>query len=138
MYRLDQIWEQANREERGLLICDRYFIARGFKISCDNRDISVGKYVDDDLVPLDDVEMDLLLASGWVLGTILLSMEFIRRDIDRINDRIKLEMNGRKNGKFIKGLKRRRSQKIEVYTKRMKELSKVQTSTAPFNVEDKN
>jgi len=65
-------------------------------------------------------------------------MEFIRRDIDRINDRIKLEMNGRKNGKFIKGLKRRRSQKIEVYTKRMKELSKVQTSTAPFNVEDKN
>ena len=138
MYRLDQIWEQANQEERGLLICGRYFISRGFKISCDNGDISIGKYVDDDLVPLDDGEMDLLLASGWVLGTILLSMEFIRRDIDRINDLIKLEMNGRKNGKLIKGLKRRRSQKIEVYTKRMKELSKVQTSTAPFNVEDKN
>ena len=60
-------------------------------------------------------------------------MEYIRKDIDLINGKIKIEVNNRRNGKYIKGLKKRRADKMKIYQRLRNKLSKTQIPAASSN-----
>jgi len=57
---------------------------------------------------LTDKEYDIFYMNGWQKGCRLLALENCKRKVNIIQDKMKTEVNTRKNDKFIKNLKNKR------------------------------
>jgi hypothetical protein len=67
-------------------------------------------------------EYDIFFQNGWELGVLLNSMGNCLRKLDMIEDRIKNEINTRKNDKYIQGLKTSREKALHIYSKRKQQI----------------
>tara|TARA_R110000824_G_scaffold23591_2_gene84330 strand:+ start:456 stop:872 length:417 start_codon:yes stop_codon:yes gene_type:complete len=70
-------------------------------------------------------EYELFFIHGWKKGGIRLSMMNCKRKLDLIEERIKREVNTRKNDKHIQRLKTSRENLLIKYSKRKKQLKQI-------------
>ena len=70
-------------------------------------------------------EYELFFIHGWKKGGIRLSMMNCKRKLDLIEERIKREVNTRKNDKHIQRLKTSRENLLIKYSKRKKQLKQL-------------
>tara|TARA_R110000765_G_scaffold127724_1_gene225775 strand:+ start:1041 stop:1457 length:417 start_codon:yes stop_codon:yes gene_type:complete len=70
-------------------------------------------------------EYQLFFIHGWRKGGIRLSMMNCKRKLDLIEERIKREVNTRKNDKHIQRLKTSRENLLIKYSKRKKQLKQI-------------
>tara|TARA_R110002167_G_scaffold350072_1_gene562164 strand:- start:16 stop:432 length:417 start_codon:yes stop_codon:yes gene_type:complete len=70
-------------------------------------------------------EYQLFFIHGWKKGGIRLSMMNCKRKLDLIEERIKREVNTRKNDKHIQRLKTSRENLLIKYSKRKKQLKQI-------------
>jgi hypothetical protein len=71
-------------------------------------------------------EYQLFFIHGWIKGGLRLSMMNYKRKLDIIEISIRNESNTRKNDKHIKKLKANRENLLIKYSKRKKQLNKIQ------------
>lgn len=136
MYRMIDIWEQAVKEEREN--CGNYIISRSFHIENVNGEIIIRRFIAHFLKEVSSDDILFLKEHGWVVGTIKLSVERMRLDLEKLNHKIRREMNGRRNKRCITGLNTKRAECFEVYSRLLKQLNKAQISTAQTCVEKQN
>ncbi len=72
-----------------------------------------------------DDEYEMFFIHGWRKGGLRLSMMNCKRKLDLIEERIKKEVNTRKNDKHIQKLKTSRENLLIKYSKRNKQLNKL-------------
>ncbi len=72
-----------------------------------------------------DDEYEMFFIHGWKKGGLRLSMMNCKRKLDLIEERIKKEVNTRKNDKHIQKLKTSRENLLIKYSKRNKQLNKL-------------
>jgi len=70
-------------------------------------------------------EYEMFFIHGWKKGGLRLSMMNCKRKLDLIEERIKREVNTRKNDKHIQRLKTSRENLLIKYSKRNKQLNKL-------------
>ena len=70
-------------------------------------------------------EYQLFFIHGWKKGGIRLSMMNCKRKLDMIEEKIKTEINSRKNDKHIQRLKTSRENILIKYSKRNKQLKQI-------------
>jgi|TARA_R110000803_G_scaffold49262_1_gene102400 hypothetical protein len=122
MQELELIWDEAVKDKDGILINDEYVLARSFKIENKDGRIIIRRFVSLSLEDVSEYEKTQILKSGWVVGTINLSLQFLERDIDDLNNKMRREVNGRRNGTYMIGLKTKRRELIKVYSRLMRKL----------------
>ena len=122
MQELELIWDEAVKDKDGILINDEYVLARSFKIENKDGRIIIRRFVSLSLEDVSEYEKTQILKSGWVVGTINLSLQFLERDIDDLNHKMRREVNGRRNGTYMIGLKTKRRELIKVYSRLMRKL----------------
>jgi hypothetical protein len=122
MQELELIWDEAVKDKDGILINDEYVLARSFKIENKDGRIIIRRFVSLSLEDVSEYEKTQILKSGWIVGTINLSLQFLERDIDDLNHKMRREVNGRRNGTYMIGLKTKRRELIKVYSRLMRKL----------------
>tara|TARA_Y100001973_G_C5142050_1_gene303455 strand:- start:58 stop:462 length:405 start_codon:yes stop_codon:yes gene_type:complete len=130
MYSLTDVFNQAVEDDScgGLdTLESRGRLLNGIKIVEDNETKEVvilnttkgGDYYKE----IDVTEYALFKAKGWRYGIYVLSLSNYRRKLDKIEERIRLELNGRKNSKVIQMAKANRQRVMENYKKISNELN---------------
>tara|TARA_R100000231_G_scaffold9163_1_gene11710 strand:+ start:66 stop:458 length:393 start_codon:yes stop_codon:yes gene_type:complete len=69
-------------------------------------------------------EYDYFFQEGWIKGSVMISINNCLHKLAIIEDRIKTELNTRKNDKHIQNLKNRRETLLNKYSKLKSELNK--------------
>lgn len=127
MYSLEQIYHQALKDRSSLVSTDKFpcIINYGLKVQRFNSKIEVlnCSYGSGYYREITDKEYGLLLKYGWVDGALRIDINNCHRKLKTIEDRIKNEINSRKNDKYIKGLKKRRETIIKRFTYLKKKLN---------------
>jgi|TARA_R100001369_G_scaffold331_2_gene869 hypothetical protein len=70
-------------------------------------------------------EYDTFYLNGWEKGVLLISMGNCLRKLNMIEDRIKIEINTRKNDKYIRGLKTSRDKILNLYSIRKQQIKSI-------------
>tara|TARA_R110002020_G_scaffold73207_10_gene187740 strand:+ start:833 stop:1231 length:399 start_codon:yes stop_codon:yes gene_type:complete len=70
-------------------------------------------------------EYSIFRLNGWEKGVLLISMGNYLRKLEMIEDRIKIEINTRKNDKYIKGLKTSRDKILNLYSIRKQQIKSI-------------
>ncbi len=72
-------------------------------------------------------EYDMFFEHGWLIGSKLVQINNTLHKLNIIEDRIKTEMNTRKNDKHIQNLKSRRETLLNKYTNYKQELNSIKS-----------
>ena len=72
-------------------------------------------------------EYDMFFEHGWLIGSKLVQINNTLHKLNIIEDRIKTEMNTRKNDKHIQNLKSRRESLLNKYTNYKQELNSIKS-----------
>ena len=75
--------------------------------------------------PFTEDEVQMFKDNGWKMGVLLFLIKTYKRKLNMIEVRIQQEINGRKNDKYIKGLKVKREGILNKYSMRQKQLTKL-------------
>jgi len=75
-----------------------------------------------------DQEYKLILKEGWKVGCIKTAMNNCLHKLNLIEDKMKIEVNTRKNDKHIQNLKNRRESILKKYSKHNNKLIKIKTN----------
>jgi len=113
MYNLDEVFAEAinGKEEYGTVIRMGVKIQK-FKDRIEILNMSKGgSYYRE----CNDKEYDYFTENGWVIGCLYLAIDNCLHKLSLIEDRIKLEVNTRKNDKHIKKLKNKREDVLLKY-----------------------
>ena len=130
MYSLTDVFNQAISDDScGSLdtLDSRACLLSGIKIVEDNETKEVvilnttkgGDYYKEITV----AEYELFKVKGWRYGIYVLSLSNYRRKLDNIENRIRLELNGKKSSKSILMAKANRMRIMDNYTRITKELN---------------
>ena len=130
MYSLTQVFQQAIEDDAcgGLdSLESRARLLNGIKIVEDNETKEVvilnttigGEYYKEITI----AEYEVFKAKGWRYGLNVLSLSNYRRKLDKVELRIKEELNGKKSAKSILMAKANRTRIMENYTRVTKELN---------------
>lgn len=79
----------------------------------------------DYFTPFTNDEVQMFKVNGWKKGVLLFLIKTYKLKLNMIEVRIQQELNGRKNDKYIKGLKIKRENILNKYSKRQKQLIKL-------------
>jgi hypothetical protein len=126
MHSIEDIYSQALSDYKAIH-SQNSIINYGVKIQKFDSDIQIlncsrnGDYFQD----CNEDEYDLFFIHGWIKGGLRLSMMNYKRKLDMIEDRIRNEVNTRKNDKHIQKLKTSRENLLINYSKRQKQLNKL-------------
>lgn len=74
---------------------------------------------------LTEEEYNIFLLNGWEKGVLLISMGNYLRKLKMIENRIKIEINTRKNDKYIRGLKTSRDKILNLYSIRKQQIKSI-------------
>lgn len=127
MYKLDQIYDQASKDEEAMKSYGNGYVNLGVKIQKFDSKIEIlncgrnGDYFKE----CSEREYRYFTTYGWVEGCIRLALSNYRRKLNMIERRIKTEVNTRKNDKHIQRLKASRKTIVNKYSKRKKQLNKI-------------
>tara|TARA_R100000231_G_scaffold26276_3_gene23791 strand:- start:2099 stop:2503 length:405 start_codon:yes stop_codon:yes gene_type:complete len=126
MYSLDQLYNQALQKDPLILHKElgTSLVSYGFKLQKFESKTEIlncsrnGDYFQE----LSDNEYKLFQEYGWEKGCIVMSINNCLHKLQLIEDKMRLEVNTRKNDKFIKNLKAKREyilQRYSYYTKKL-------------------
>jgi len=124
VYTLEDIMEQAMQDEYAVNLSGDGFTSKllyGCKISKDHETKRIellntskgGEWYSS----VDDESLEVFLEKGWRVGVYVLSLSNYRAKLEKVEQSIKKEMNGRKNPKQIQSLKTARQNIMERYSK---------------------
>lgn len=129
MFTLDQLYNQA-LENNPIVIKKRggvSVINNGFKIQkfFSKTEILNCSRCGDYFQELNNNEYQLFLQYGWAKACIVMSIKNCLHKLKLIEDKMRLEVNSRKNDKFIKNLKTKREYVMKRYSYFTKKLTKL-------------
>ena len=130
MYSLEEIWAQANgdasavrqRVPKGELIIGSGVRIQRFGDRIEMLNMNKGG---DYYKILDEDEYNIFYHNGWKRGSVNLSISNCLFKLGLIEDKIKTEVNTRKNDKHIQNLKNRRENILNKYTKLKQKLNQL-------------
>jgi len=130
VYRLDEIWEQAKGDanavrqqmQKGDLIIGAGVRIQRFGDRIEMLNMNKGG---DYYKVLDEDEYNIFHKDGWKKGSINLAISNCLFKLGLIEDKIKTEVNTRKNDKHIQNLKNRRENILVKYTKHKQKLNQL-------------
>ena len=130
MYSLEEIWTQAigdasavrQRVPKGELIIGSGVRIQRFGDRIEMLNMNKGG---DYYKILDEDEYNIFYHCGWKRGSVNLSISNCLFKLGLIEDKIKTEVNTRKNDKHIQNLKNRRENILNKYTKLKKKLNQL-------------
>ena len=115
MYSLEQVFNEALLDRKSALLNGKLYQARllrGIKIVRDNETLEVEIFNTtmggDFYKEVNAEQYKLFRENGWKIGVYVISLTNYRRKLVKIEQRIKDELNSRKNAKSIKMSKSRR------------------------------
>tara|TARA_Y100000401_G_scaffold92022_1_gene77957 strand:+ start:25951 stop:26358 length:408 start_codon:yes stop_codon:yes gene_type:complete len=115
MYSLSEVFEQSILDRESAQLDSRLYQARllrGIKIVRDNETLEVEIFNTtmggDFYKEVNAEQYKLFKENGWKIGVYVISLTNYRRKLVKIEQRIKDELNSRKNAKSIKTAKQRR------------------------------
>ena len=115
MYSLSEVFEQSILDRESAQLDSKLYQARllrGIKIVRDNETLEVEIFNTtmggDFYKEVNAEQYKLFLENGWKIGVYVICLSNYRRKLVRIEERIKEELNSRKNAKSIKTSKHRR------------------------------
>ena len=123
-------WEEAIRDYNGVTLDDlydkskSYVISRSFKIEKNKKNINIYKFIGYFWSEINEEEYKLVVDKGWVVSTILMSLNKISEDLKSIEYKIRKDMNTRKNNKYLVALKKKRGESMQIYSSLLKQLNK--------------
>jgi len=130
VYSLEEIYHQANKDlgshqfshsgKTGIIKLG--FILNKYRSSIEILNTARGG---DYYKELTQEEYDIFTLNGWKLGVLLISMGNYLRKLSMIEDRIKNEINTRKNDKYIQGLKGSREKILHLYSIRKQQIKSI-------------
>jgi|TARA_R110000765_G_scaffold112054_1_gene204026 hypothetical protein len=130
VYSLEEIYRQANEDSGSYRFSRRgkkVIIKLGFILNKYPSSIEIlntargGDYYKE----LTKEEHTILSLNGWKLGILLVSMGNYLRKLNMIEERIKNEINTRKNDKHIQGLKTSREKILHLYSIRKQQIKNI-------------
>ena len=131
-YTLQEVFNQANSDNNIAKIeskCCDSVISKGVKIE---RDINTGEIViynthlgGDFYKEIESNEYLFFEEKGWIYGKYVVSLSNYRRKLDVIEQRIRAEINTRKNGRYIMGLKDMREHYLLKFSQSSKIINKL-------------
>tara|TARA_R100001460_G_scaffold72619_4_gene113412 strand:- start:120 stop:521 length:402 start_codon:yes stop_codon:yes gene_type:complete len=130
MPNLTEIFNQATKDNRAIISKQRNcvsIISKGCKIQkfSDRIEIlNMGKGGDYFKVCTDE-EYSFFFEHGWRAGVLILALHNCKHKLKIIEERIKTEVNTRKNDKHIQNLKHRRENILNKYTKHKRKLNQI-------------
>ena len=121
MYSLEEIYSQAIRDKLGIyqelknkiIVINYGYKMQKFKEKIEILNCSKGG---DYFVECNDQEYLNFYTRGWRKGCILNNLENCKRKLEIIEEKVKMEINTRKNDKYIQHLKNRRESILNKYT----------------------
>ena len=123
-YSMNDVMHQALSDEYSVVLDGNGYEARllyGCKISRDNETMKVTiqntTRAGDWYSPVSDDDIYIFLQKGWRIGVYELSLSNYRLKLDKVEESIKREVNGRKNPKQIQSLKNARQNIMNRYSK---------------------
>ena len=133
MYSIEEVYSQALKDYSAIhqvLQNGDSVINMGVKIQKFNDYIEIlncskgGDY----FTSFNDQEYKLILKEGWKVGCIKTAMNNCLHKLNLIEDKMKIEVNTRKNDKHIQNLKNRRESILKKYSKHNNKLIKIKTN----------
>jgi len=129
MYQLIDVYKQANTDEVSINVDGKGYEARlrqGIKITRERESVQIfnttqGVFYKE--ITLQDYEM--FLEYGWVIGVYMLALQNYKRKLEVIENKMRNEINSRKNDRYIKGLKKARKEILDKYRRTSKKLNKL-------------
>mgnify|MGYP003627989173 FL=1 len=128
MYKLKEIFKQADTDEVSINIDGVGYDARirqGIKITKEGEDVHIfnttkGVFYEE----ITHQQYQTFLEYGWVIGVYRLSLINYKRKLGLIENKIRNEVNSRKNDKHIKALKKTRTRILKDYRRITKQINK--------------
>ena len=127
MYNLEDIFNQSKEDIHSMKPTINSAINNGVKIQKFPSKIEIlncGRS-GDFFQECNDEEYDLFYKYGWKEGSVRLSMMNYKRKLNIIENKIRDEVNTRKNDKHIKKLKTSRESLLVKYSNRIKQLNRI-------------
>lgn len=129
MYKLTDIFNQANTDEVSINIDGTGYEARlrqGIKITKEDNtfhifNTTIGVFYQE----ISEEQYQTFYEYGWVIGVHKLALINYKRKLKVVEDKMRNEVNTRKNDKHIKTLKKARLTLIESYRKASNKLNKL-------------
>ena len=129
MYSLDQLFNQALQDnpihikkEMGDSVINNGFKMQKFESKIEILNCSRnGDYFQE----LNKNEYEMFLSNGWVKGCVIMNINNCLHKLKLIEDKMRVEVNSRKNDKFIKNLKTKREYVMNRYSHYTKKLIKL-------------
>jgi len=128
MYNLEDIFNQSKEDIHSMKPTINSAINNGVKIQKFPSKIEIlncGRS-GDFFQECNDEEYDLFYKYGWKEGSVRLSMMNYKRKLNIIENKIRDEVNTRKNDKHIKKLKTSRESLLVKYSNRIKQLNRIE------------
>ena len=127
MYSVEEIFDQAMEDRYAYHTMDNSIINYGVKIQQfpSKTEILNCSRNGDYFQVCNKDEYELFFIHGWIKGGLRLSMMNYKRKLDMIEDRIRDEVNTRKNDKHIQKLKTSRENLLIKYSSRKQQLNKL-------------
>lgn len=127
MYKIDEVFNQAMEDFRSIKPTDFSAINNGVKIQkfpSKTEILNCGRS-GDYFQECNKEEYKLFFKYGWREGGVRLSMVNCKRKLGMIEERIRAEVNTRKNDKHIQKLKVSREKLLLKYSNRTQQLNKI-------------
>ena len=129
MYELNEIYNQADRDEVSIKTdCVGYEarLRQGIKITREGRDVHIfnttkGVFYEE----IKQEEYEIFYEYGWVIGVYQLALVNYKRKLNVIEERIRREVNTRKNDRHVKALKKSRTKILIDYRRITKKINKL-------------
>jgi len=129
MHKLNDIFNQANTDEVSINIDGSGYEARlrqGIKITKEENshhifNTTIGVFYQE----ISEEQYQMFYEYGWVIGVHKLALINYKRKLKVVEDKMRNEVNTRKNDKHIKTLKKSRLSLIESYRKASNKLNKL-------------
>jgi len=130
MYSKEDIYSQALKDQNAYHSLGNSVVNFGVKIQkfLSKTEILNCSRNGDYFQECNDEEYQLFFIHGWIKGGLRLSMMNYKRKLDLIEEKIKMEVNTRKNNKHIKKLKSSRENLLIKYSKRIKQLNQIKSN----------
>jgi hypothetical protein len=127
MYSVEEVYEQAQKDYKAIKPNEHSVINNGVKIQqfpSKTEILNCGRS-GDFFQECNKEEYKIFFKYGWREGGIRLSMLNCKRKLDIVEQKIKMEVNTRKNDKHIQKLKNTRESLLLKYSNRNKQLNKI-------------
>ena len=129
MYKLNDIFKQATRDEVSIKIDGEGYEAmlrQGIKITKEGEsyqifNTTIGVFYQE----ISEEQYQIFYEYGWVIGVYKLALINYKRKLKVVEDKMRNEVNTRKNDKHIKTLKKARLSLLESYRRTSHKLNKL-------------